>query len=207
MRAWPENEAKIALGPGALGIIQQSDALNPKFRGHLRLVEIADAPFIHSLRTDPNLNRYLSPVPPDIASQEAWISDYKKRQDNGEEFYFVICCDGCAAGLVRVHEFRYIDGLRSMGWASLVMQRRPPGLVTFSAMLIHELGLEVLGFEQSYFETLSDNPLVSFLTRMGAKREGEHGGQIMFTFGREAFREFKRTDRWRMAKYRQPGCR
>jgi hypothetical protein len=56
-----------------------------------RFVEITDAEFILSLRTDDKLSLYLNKTSQNIQDQINWINDYKKREVNKEEFY-VICC-------------------------------------------------------------------------------------------------------------------
>ena len=43
----------------------------------LRPVEIDDAKFILSLRIDPKLNQYLSPVENDLEKQREWIKNYR----------------------------------------------------------------------------------------------------------------------------------
>ena len=43
----------------------------------LRPVEIDDAEFILSLRIDPKLNQYLSPVENDLEKQREWIKNYR----------------------------------------------------------------------------------------------------------------------------------
>gem|GEM_PF-5870121 len=54
----------------------------------LRLIDFADAAYIHRLRGDPALNRHLSPVQGTVADQERWIAAYKTREAAGGEFYY-----------------------------------------------------------------------------------------------------------------------
>ncbi|EFB5190522.1 GNAT family N-acetyltransferase, partial [Escherichia coli] len=53
-------------------------------------VEISDAEFIYSLRIDSRLNKHISSINGTIIDQTRWIEDYKKREKNNEEFYFII---------------------------------------------------------------------------------------------------------------------
>ena len=73
-----------------------------------RLVDLSDAEFIYVLRTDAVLSRFVSPVSGDVFFQEQWIIDYKKREDEGKEFY-IISLDpetGSRQGVNRLYNFR-----------------------------------------------------------------------------------------------------
>ena len=63
-----------------------------KYGYFFRLVEIEDADFIVSLRTDKRLSRFISRTSSIIEDQVKWIEEYKKRESNGEEIY-IICLD------------------------------------------------------------------------------------------------------------------
>ncbi|NIF23029.1 GNAT family N-acetyltransferase [Candidatus Pantoea multigeneris] len=56
----------------------------------LRMVEVSDYAFIHSLRVAPEKNKFLSAVDDNPELQKAWLQKYKQREQNGEEFYFII---------------------------------------------------------------------------------------------------------------------
>ena len=55
----------------------------------LRLVEKSDSKFILDLRTDTKLGQNISRTSPKIDDQINWIEEYKKREANREEFYFI----------------------------------------------------------------------------------------------------------------------
>ena len=67
--------------------------LKNKFGIIPRFVEKEDSAFILSMRTDPQLNRYLSATNNDIIKQEIWIEEYKKREKLKQEFYFIFEID------------------------------------------------------------------------------------------------------------------
>ena len=56
----------------------------------LRTAEISDAEFILELRTQTEKTKYLSQVENDLAKQQAWLKSYKQKEQNDEEYYFVI---------------------------------------------------------------------------------------------------------------------
>ena len=54
----------------------------------LRLVNIEDANFILYLRL--NQGSFLSKTNPSLDLQKEWIENYKEREKNKEEYYFII---------------------------------------------------------------------------------------------------------------------
>jgi hypothetical protein len=205
MKAWTTTGTPgIKSPPDALARIKGTPALDSGFRGHLRFVSVEDAPFIYALRTDPKLRRHISPPPPDIAAQRAWIERYKLREARGEEFYFIVCCDGRDVGTARIYDLRQIGPLKSFGWGSWILKApHPPALVPFSAIMIYEIGLEALAFDQCHFEVARDNPSVSIHERMGARLEGELEGIVMFSLSPDALRALKRNQQRLTARYRE----
>jgi hypothetical protein len=133
----------------------------------------------------------------------AWIERYKEREANGEELYFIVCCDGRDMGTARMYDFRRIGELRSFGWGSWIIKApHPPTLVLFSAIMIYELGLETLGFDQSHFEVARDNPSLGMHAPMGARREGEIEGFVMFSLSPDALRALKLQHARLITRYR-----
>lgn len=57
---------------------------------NFRLVEETDAAFINSLRKNKKFNKFLSYVDDNISKQVKWIKEYKVREANEEEYYFII---------------------------------------------------------------------------------------------------------------------
>jgi hypothetical protein len=204
MKAWRSiGRSGLRIAPDALGRLAGAAALDARFRAHLRLVGVEDAAFIYGLRCDAKLGRYISPPPPDVAAQRGWIEHYKEREANGEELYFIICCDGRDMGTARMYDFRRIGELRSFGWGSWIVKApHPPTLVLFSAIMIYELGLETLDFDQSHFEVAHDNPSLSMHAPMGARREGEREGFVMFSLSPDALRALKLRHARLMTRYR-----
>ena len=54
-----------------------------------RLVKEEDASFIYKLRTDPVLSRYIHDVQGGVDGQVQWIRNYKKREEDGTDYYFL----------------------------------------------------------------------------------------------------------------------
>ena len=67
-----------------------------------RLVNEGDVDFILSLRTDKELTKYIHQTENDREQQIHWIRDYKKREEEGREYYFIFFYKGEAVGLNRM---------------------------------------------------------------------------------------------------------
>jgi RimJ/RimL family protein N-acetyltransferase len=181
-------------------------ALDRRHRSHLRLVnaDAADAAYICALRSDPVLNRHLHRSVADPEAQLRWLEQYKAREQAGEEYYFVIVSDGADHGLVRMYDFREIEGRRSFCWGSWIIPRpRPAGLVVYSALLVYEVGFDGLGFDQSHFDVRRGNRgVIDFHERAGARRIGEDEQDIFFWFFPEDHRRMREANAAQVAEHR-----
>lgn len=148
---------------------------------NLRTVEIEDAEFIFSMRQNQNKTKYLSKVTGTVESQKEWIKNYKQREENKKEFYFVIeSKDKEKLGLVRMYDFQ--DD--SFCWGSwLIKEDAPKTAAIESALQIYEFGFYNLGFEKSHFDVRKGNDkVVAFHQRFGAKIIDEDELDYFFNF-------------------------
>ncbi len=60
-----------------------------KYGLKVRLVNENDADFIVSLRSDPNKTKYMVTLNHEIESQIRWMKEYKKREKEGLDYYFI----------------------------------------------------------------------------------------------------------------------
>lgn len=158
----------------------------------LRLVEPTDAEFILGLRTDVELNQYLSSVGTDVSSQIEWIKNYKILEAKGEQFYFVIeRLDGVRCGTVRVYDL-HPD---SFCWGSWILNSDKTRYAALeSAFLVYDFGFRILGFAKSHFQVMKDNArVVSFHSKMGAKIVREDLDSFYFEITKEVV-EDKRSN-------------
>jgi RimJ/RimL family protein N-acetyltransferase len=187
-------------------VILGSPVLDKRYRTHFRLVnaDLADAAYICALRADPTLNRHLSPSASEASAQLRWLEQYKSREQAGEEYYFVIVCDGADRGVVRMYDFREIEGRRSFCWGSwIIPPPKTPGLATCSALLIYEAGFETLGFEQSHFDVrLANRGVIAFHERAGARRVSQDEQDAFFWFLPEDYRRMRAANAARLAEHR-----
>ena len=108
----------------------------------LRLIRPEDAAYVYSLRTNPTYNFYLSRVAGTVEDQYQWIEDYKIREAQGQEFYYVIeRKDGERCGLVRLYDIAQ----DSFTWGSWILDANKPRKAALeSAVLALGLGFHAL---------------------------------------------------------------
>ena len=133
----------------------------------LNPVVVDDAEFILSLRADPELNRYISSTPQDAEEQRKWLRDYKQREAEGLEYYFIISKNEVKLGTIRAYDFR----CNSFCWGSWIILRGvAPQVAVASVLMIYDFAFNHLGFAKSHFDVRKDNKSVrSFHLRMGAR--------------------------------------
>ena len=186
----------------------QSAAMDTGRRSHLRLVraDADDAAYICRLRDDPALNRHLNRSPADVGSQLKWLQAYKDREAAGAEFYFVIVSEGADHGVVRLYDFRELEGRRSFCWGSWIIPRpRPSGLVIVSALMVYEVGFGALGFEQCHFDVRRGNVgVIRFHERAGARRVGEDDVDYFFRFYPEDYQRLREAHAAELAEHERP---
>lgn len=186
----------------------QTAALDSRFRAHLRLAEATerDAAFISRLRSDPDLNRHLNQSSSEVEDQRRWLESYKTRESAGREFYFVIVHEGADAGLVRMYDFRVDQTPTSFAWGSwIIPPPRPLGLVTFSALMVYEVGFDALGFEQAHFDVRKANTgVVAFHVRAGARQVADDEQDLHFVYPPEAYRALRVASSNRYEQLRRP---
>jgi len=71
---------------------------------HVRLVNEDDADFIVKLRTDPKLGRHIHYTDNDTEKQKEWIKNYKHREKEGKDYYFIFYYDNEPIGLCRIYD-------------------------------------------------------------------------------------------------------
>lgn len=141
----------------------------------LRFAEVSDAEFIHSLRINEDFNKYLSVVDDDIAKQENWLLEYKKREKQGLEYYFIICrnSDSLPIGTVRVYDF--IGNKESFCWGSWILNENKTKYAALeSALLIYDFAFFNLGFKRCHMDIRKKNiKVIEFHKRFGVEIVGE----------------------------------
>lgn len=76
-----------------------------------RLVVEEDSEFILKLRTNKTLTRHIHSTEDDIEKQKQWIRDYKKREEEGREYYFIYLKNKRPVGVSRISNIYEYFGL------------------------------------------------------------------------------------------------
>lgn len=158
---------------------------------NLRLVEQSDAEFILNLRIDDSLGKFLSKTDIDLGKQKEWIKNYKNREKEKNEYYFIIRRNdtGENIGVVRIYNF--IEN--SFEWGSWIIKKEAPSYSALeSALLVYEYAFYDLKFDKSHFEVRKDNIKVSsFHEKFGAKRIKETEQDIFYKYNKEDYENFR----------------
>ena len=109
-----------------------------------RLVEEGDAEFIIKLRTDPKLSRFLHKTDPDIDGQVRWIREYKKREEEGTEYYFIFYKNEKAIGLYRLYQ---IDDEKFISGSWIFSSEAPFGAAFLGQIILREIAFLDFGCE------------------------------------------------------------
>ncbi|HIF9399490.1 TPA: GNAT family N-acetyltransferase [Photobacterium damselae] len=160
----------------------------------LRLVQPSDAEFIYNLRINDNLNKYLSSVSGGVENQRQWIEKYKEKEQNDEEFYFIIYRKETqeAIGTVRLYDF--IKDKNSFCWGSWILNEDKTRYSALeSALLVYELAFKKLDFEQSHFDVRKNNiKVIGFHKKFGAVKVDENELDYFFIYKKSDYLEYSK---------------
>lgn len=108
---------------------------------HVRFVDENDAEFIVKLRTDLQRGQYISHTDTNVDNQKAWIRDYKKRERQGTDYYFMFeSPKGNRLGVSRIYEIKK-ETFQTGSW---VFKRDAPfGAAILGDIICHEIAFEL----------------------------------------------------------------
>jgi len=125
---------------------------------YLRLVELTDAEFILSLRTNPDLSRFLSYTPNDIEKQRNWIAQYKTKEEKNEEFYYIAgISDKKLLGTSRIYNIDK-ESFEIGSW--LFSADTPDGIAIKTDIICRQMAFEGLNASFCRFEVRKMNKTV-----------------------------------------------
>lgn len=124
----------------------------------LRPVQAEDAAFIVSLRTNPQLSRYISATDSSVESQRKWIEGFLQRANRGLEYYFIVCdLEGTSWGTVRLYD---IKNQECTGGSWLMTQGSPLSASFESYLAPMFLAFEILQLNVMHIDVRRDNKRV-----------------------------------------------
>lgn len=145
-----------------------------KYGLHCRLVKECDAEFITALRSDEQLGKFLHKSDGDVEKQRQWIAEYKKREEEGTDYYFIFFKDGVPLGVNRIYNIDWTHLIFVSG--SWVCKKGfPLELPMLTSVITDEIAFNVLGLRISIFDVRKGNKSVVQFDRMvvGAIQYGE----------------------------------
>lgn len=156
----------------------------------LRLVEEKDAGFILTLRTDPELSKYISPTSPQIDDQIKWIKEYKLREEAGLEYYFIAQDHiGNRYGTIRLYKFDE-DSFEIGSW--LFLPNSPMGTAVKTNLIGFELGFDRFGKKYGRLEIRKKNSSVlRYIQEFNPTLTNEDEQSYYFTLTKENFHQRK----------------
>lgn len=159
---------------------------------YLRLVQESDAEFILSLRLNPKLNKFLSPVSNNVESQVKWIKEYKSAETLGINYYFIIEDKQMGpVGMLRVYDINYLD--LSCEWGSwVVSENRPSYAALASMLLVYEFIFNELNLKLCRFRVDKANlKTINFHLRFGSKLIYETQDEVFFELSKTLYTQIK----------------
>lgn len=122
----------------------------------VRLVNERDAEFILSLRTNPNRTKYMLTLDNEIENQKKWIQEYKKREKEGLDYYFIYSNDvGKPIGLNRIsHVYFKAKTGKASSWIAIEgLKYEPLSMLLFG----NEIVFDSIGIEMTWGEVHKNN--------------------------------------------------
>lgn len=142
-----------------------------KYGIEVRLVNEEDTPFILSLRADKWLTRFIHPTDNDENKQRQWIRDYKIREAEGKDYYFIYSKEGIPFGLNRIYN---IDGFSCTSGSWLCKPGSPVNLSVPIAIINRDIMFDMLGLKEDNFDVRKGNLKVQkFHLMTGSVKTGE----------------------------------
>lgn len=156
----------------------------------LRLVEIEDAEFIVSLRTDEKKSQFLSKTRSSVEKQVEWIEHYKEREREGLEYYFIVEDSfGQRVGTYRLYDIKSHSATPG-SWIMIDGVELP--VTIESVLLMYAFVFESLNKHKIIFDVMKGNKrVIRFHQGYGSVFTHENEEFKYFEFTSEQFPKMK----------------
>lgn len=151
----------------------------------VRLVKEEDVDYILSLRTNKHLARFIHHTDNNRENQIKWIQNYKLREQEGREYYFIYFFNGIPVGLNRIYNiFDYYGTIGS--WICNPGNETEVSLATY--ILMFDLLFGHIKLDITIFDVRKENKHVWKLHKMlGAQSVGESDVDYYFTLNKDTY--------------------
>ena len=161
------------------------DFVISKYGINARLVQEKDAAFIISLRTDSDLSQHIHITSSSIDDQINWIKEYKKRENEGRDYYFIYEKDGKAIGVNRLSEINVNTGVTG---SAICPKTNSPIDTLATIVLLYDIVFEILNLDYVTFATDNDNSHALRINyALGAEVVSDNGKEKLFHFDKEQY--------------------
>lgn len=168
-----------------------------KYGLHCRLVNEKDAEFIIQLRSDNKRSRFIHATDSDVNTQIKWIKEYKNRQFEGKEYYFIYDIDDIPFGVNRIYDIQ-VDHCTEGSWVCMPIEDSSKSIS--SALIIRDIIFEVFGFDYDYFNvSVGNNKVKKFHIISGATIIEETPEEYLFKLTRE---DYLKNRQWFLDTYK-----
>lgn len=162
-----------------------SDFKLEKYGLKVRLVNEGDVPFILELRTNPKLSKYIHPTENNVEKQVAWIREYKVREKQGLDYYFIFYKDEHPVALSRIYD---IHETWATGGSWLCVPGLMPDVSVATCIIGREILFDILQLEEDRFDVRKGNKQVLKMHEMfGATIVGESDIDYFFCLKKKDF--------------------
>lgn len=126
---------------------------------HVRLVQESDAEFITALRSNAKLGRYIHANSGDVEAQKQWTREYKKREAEATDYYFIFFKEDKPIVLCRLYNIDWVHLTYTSGsWLSV------PGTdyeaVMTCSVIMGEIAQDILGLLVDIYDVRKGNAQV-----------------------------------------------
>lgn len=115
-----------------------------KYGMHARLVQESDAEFIYRLRSDSEKSKYIHDIEGGVENQIEWIRNYKVREEEGTDYYFIFFRGNIPVGLNRIYS---IHDKTFTGGSWVMAPEATMEEVIACPIMMREIAFEVIGME------------------------------------------------------------
>lgn len=137
----------------------------------VRLANEDDSEFLLSLRTDEKLSRFIHPTDNDVEKQRKWMRNYKKREYEGLEYYFIYSFKNTPFGTNRIYNINETSAT-SGSW--ICKSGTEVECSVSSLLILRDIMFEILELDYDKFEVRKGNKQVQKIQKMlGAEKVGE----------------------------------
>jgi hypothetical protein len=154
----------------------------------VRLVDLSDAEFILSLRTDSRLSRFISATDSSLDKQEKWIQEYKLREKSGKEYYFMFLANGERQGVARIYNIED-DHFTQGSW--LFSPDAYMGASVLGNIISSEMGFELPNKKYLLTDARKGNTTHRYVKSFKPEIIGEDDIDVFYRLSKDNFDTYK----------------